>query len=181
MALGIFYLRCSTWNLFSCGMWTLSWGMWDLVPWSGIQPVPPALGGWGLSHWTTREAANSFLNSFIDWLVCPLNFQNHLMALHCSKSFLKIPCRLTFVVWAIAFQCKLRLDNWKRWGHLQINGHSGNQGSIPGLGRCPGGGNGNPLHYSCLQNSMDRGTWWTTAHGGLKESFTAEQLTCSLP
>ena len=32
--------------------------------------------------------------------------------------------------------------------------------SIPGLGRSPGGGNGNPLQYSCLENSMDRGAWW---------------------
>ena len=33
-------------------------------------------------------------------------------------------------------------------------------GSIPGSGRCPGEGNGNPLQYSCLENSMDRGAWW---------------------
>ena len=37
-------------------------------------------------------------------------------------------------------------------------------GSIPGLGRSPGVGNGNPLQYSCLENSMDRGTWWVTIH-----------------
>ena len=37
-------------------------------------------------------------------------------------------------------------------------------GSIPGLGRSPGGGNGNPLQYSCLQNPMDRGAWWATVH-----------------
>ena len=37
-------------------------------------------------------------------------------------------------------------------------------GLIPDLGRCPGGGNGNPLQYSCLENSMDRGAWWTTVH-----------------
>ena len=38
-------------------------------------------------------------------------------------------------------------------------------GSIPGLGRSPGGGNGNPLQYSCLKNPTDRGAWWTTVHG----------------
>ena len=37
-------------------------------------------------------------------------------------------------------------------------------GSIPGLGRCPGEGNGNPLQYSCLANSMDRGAWRATVH-----------------
>ena len=35
-------------------------------------------------------------------------------------------------------------------------------GSIPGLGRSPGGGHGNPLQYSCLENPMDRGAWWAT-------------------
>ena len=35
---------------------------------------------------------------------------------------------------------------------------------IPGLGRSPGGGNGNPLQYSCLENPMDRGAWWATVH-----------------
>ena len=36
--------------------------------------------------------------------------------------------------------------------------------SIPGSGRSPGGGYGNPLQYSCLENSMDRGAWWATIH-----------------
>ena len=38
-------------------------------------------------------------------------------------------------------------------------GDSGDTGSIPGLGKSPGGGNGNPPQYSCLENSMDRGDW----------------------
>ena len=37
-------------------------------------------------------------------------------------------------------------------------------GSIPGLVRSPGGGNANPLQYSCLRNSMDKGAWWATVH-----------------
>ena len=41
-------------------------------------------------------------------------------------------------------------------------------GSIPGLGRYSGGGNGNPLQYSCLENSMDRGAWRVTVHGVAK-------------
>ena len=42
---------------------------------------------------------------------------------------------------------------------------AGDLGLIPELGRSPGGGNGNPLQYSCLENSMDRGAWWATVHG----------------
>ena len=37
-------------------------------------------------------------------------------------------------------------------------------GSILGLGSFPGGGHGNPLQYSCLENSRDRGSWWATVH-----------------
>ena len=50
-------------------------------------------------------------------------------------------------------------------------GDSGDTGSIPGLGRSPGGGNGNPLQYSCLENSMDRGDWWVTVHGVTKSQI----------
>jgi len=40
--------------------------------------------------------------------------------------------------------------------------------SIPGLGKSPGEGNGNPLHCPCLENPMDRGAWWATVHGVTK-------------
>ena len=42
--------------------------------------------------------------------------------------------------------------------------NAGDQGSIPGSGRSPGEGNGNPLQYSCLENPMDGGAWWATIH-----------------
>ena len=42
--------------------------------------------------------------------------------------------------------------------------NAGDAGLIPGFGRSPGGGNGNPLQYSCLENPTDRGTWWDTVH-----------------
>ena len=47
---------------------------------------------------------------------------------------------------------------------------------IPGSGRSPGEGNGNPLQYFCLGNPIDRGTWRATVHGVAKESDTTEQL-----
>ena len=43
-----------------------------------------------------------------------------------------------------------------------------NPGLIPGWGKSPGEGNGNPLQYSCLENSRDRGAWWATVHGVTK-------------
>ena len=57
----------------------------------------------------------------------------------------------------------------------------GKPGSIPGLGGSPGEGHSNPLQYSCLENSMDRGAWWAIVHGVTKsqtqsnnQHFTSE-------
>ena len=47
-------------------------------------------------------------------------------------------------------------------------GDAGVVGSIPGLGRSPGGGHDNPLQYSCLENPMEGGAWSTTVHGVTK-------------
>ena len=44
-------------------------------------------------------------------------------------------------------------------------GDTRDMGSIPGLGRSPGGGHGNPLQYSCLENPVDRRAWWAIVHG----------------
>ena len=53
--------------------------------------------------------------------------------------------------------------------------NAGNSGSIPGLGRSPGEGNGNPLQYSCLGNLMDRGAWQDAVYGVAKESDTTKR------
>ena len=52
--------------------------------------------------------------------------------------------------------------------------NAGSPGLIPGSGRYLGEGNGYPLWYSFLENSMDRGVWWATVHGGHKESDMSE-------
>ena len=49
--------------------------------------------------------------------------------------------------------------------------------SIPGLGRSPGEGDGNPLQYSCLENSIDRGAWWATVYGVAKILTELKRLT----
>ena len=54
-------------------------------------------------------------------------------------------------------------------------GDIGVVGSISGSGRSPGGGNGNPLQYFCLENSMDRGGWQSTVHGVTKDWIQLEE------
>jgi len=52
--------------------------------------------------------------------------------------------------------------------------NAGDTGSVPGSGRSPGGGNGNPLQYSCLENPMDGGAWQATVPGVTKDSDMTE-------
>ena len=64
--------------------------------------------------------------------------------------------------------------------------NAGDPDLIPGSRRSPGKGNGNPLQYSCLENSMDRGVWWATAHGVAKSltevrTNTLAHLTVTVP
>ena len=60
--------------------------------------------------------------------------------------------------------------------------NAGDLGLIPGSGRSPQGGHGNPLQYSCLENPMDRGAWWVTVHrvakswAGLSMPMHAEEF-----
>ena len=59
----------------------------------------------------------------------------------------------------------------KQYGVSEVKASAcpgGDLSSIPGLGRSPGEGNGNPLQYSCLENPMDGGAWWVTVHGVAK-------------
>ena len=55
-------------------------------------------------------------------------------------------------------------------------GNVRDSGSIPGLGRSPGGGPGNPLQCSCLENPMDKRAWWATVHGVAKSQTGLKQL-----
>ena len=73
-------------------------------------------------------------------------------------------------VFAFYSQChrKLYFSGGTVVKNLPANaGDTGDVGSVPGSGSSPGG-NGNPLQYYCLENSMDKGAWWATVFGGEK-------------
>ena len=93
-----------------------------------------------------------------------LNKQRMLGFLHrCSISF---PVD-GVILWAImrSFYISLALTSFPGGSEGKASAcNAGDLGSIPGSGRSPGGGNGNPLQYSCRENPMDRGAWWATVH-----------------
>ena len=90
--------------------------------------------------------------------------------------------RIPWTVWSLGSQ---RVGhNWVTFTFPRLAGkesacNAGDQGSIPGLGRSPGGGHGNPRQYSCLENFMDREAWLGYNPWGPIESDTTEQLTHS--
>ena len=57
-------------------------------------------------------------------------------------------------------------------------GDAGDVGSVPGVGRSLGEGHGYPLQYSCLENPMDRGAWWTTVYGVAKSQTQLSNRPC---
>ena len=62
---------------------------------------------------------------------------------------------------------------------LPTQGDIRNVGSIPGSGRSPGGGHGNPLQYSCLGNPMDRGAWQAAVHSMAQSQTQLSDFSCS--
>ena len=80
------------------------------------------------------------------------------------------------------FPGKIKLEGFKTGfpGGSEVKAsarNAGDLGSIPGSGRSPGEGNGNPLQYSCLENPMDREAWWATVHGVAKSRTRLSDFT----
>ena len=90
----------------------------------------------------------------------------------------KLPANVTKVRFTIAGEQKWTIELSQTMEFLgafpddsvvkNLPAHAGDSGSIPGSGRSPGVGNGNPLQYSCLKNSMDREAWQATVYGVTK-------------
>ena len=89
-----------------------------------------------------------------------------------------IDCLLEFLMTQCSFPHSFSpkgLPWWLRGKESACN--PGDPGTIPGSGRCPGEGNGNPLLYSCLENSTDRGAWWASLVAQMIKNLPAMQET----
>ena len=81
----------------------------------------------------------------------------------------------------LIWNCFYRLLHFPGGSELKASAwNAGVMGLIPGSGRSPGEGNGNPLRYSCLENPMEGGAWWATVHGVAKSRTQLSDFTHSL-
>ena len=104
---------------------------------------------------------------------------------HCSMGMLS--CQYPTVLTSIASEYSVKSGLPSNSGGKESVCNVGDLGLIPGSGRSPQEGNGNPLQCSCLENSMDRGVWWTIVLGVTKSqtrlsnthSVKSEGVTCS--
>ena len=99
---------------------------------------------------------------------------------HICRVFSNVPCFILSLVVSLATKCINIISGFPGGsGSKESACNAGDQGSISGLGRSPGEGNGNPVQYSCVENSMDRGAWWARVYGVLI-FFLAVSLATSL-
>ena len=126
------------------------------------QTCTPCIGRQSLYHWTTREVPISSI--FYDYI-------------HISRMLGKEwdGKRILYIVMSTIIRGFPDGSDSK-----ESASNAGHPGSIPGLVRSPGEGNGYPLQYSCLENSMVRGAWWATVHGVTKSWTRLSDLTFSL-
>ena len=112
------------------------------------------------SQWSVLVRQTLYIDKFQTQLCfCSLIHINHIMIRCLMATLSQSPNKfmhLTFQLFFMVFPGGAVVKN------LPFN--AGDTGSIPGSGRAPGEGNGNPLQYSCLENFMDRGAWQATVH-----------------
>ena len=100
---------------------------------------------------------------------------------HICRVFSNVPCFIFSLVVSLATKYINIISGFPGGsGSKESACNAGDQGSVSGLGRSPGEGNGYPLQYSCLENFMDRGAWWAIVYGVLIFSLAVSLATSVL-
>ena len=103
--------------------------------------------------------------------------RERLIVLQWYKTYLGKGLLFLVLIWFGFPKLNTQSAETKSFLHSMVNYLPAVWVGIPGLGRYPGEGNGNPLQYSCLENSMDRGAWWATVHGVAKSRTQLSNFT----
>ena len=104
----------------------------------------------------------------------------------CETFTATFPREALLLGWLMCFQLCPEFSQHYHWGFpgssdSKVSAYNaGNLGPIPGSGRSPGEGNGNPFQYSCLENPKDQGAWWATVHGVTKSQTRLSDFTSLL-
>ena len=157
------------------------WSAWsDTSPGLMTGSLPTAAPQYDLEHcslpgfaapksdfWSSwRLSFRGSHNNSFRWITAPVVFWNSELGLTHTAWIHEGTVGFHVEICDISKMLALARDAQMAVKNLPAN--AGDAGSIPGLGRSPGEGNGNPLQYSCLKNLMDREAWWTTVHGVAK-------------
>ena len=158
-----------------------SCSMRNLIPWPAIKPWPPAF----LSYWTTREVLVPFLLKIPSLCLFVVNNASRPLTTTALFSFPIIgpfaECDINGIIYSLlcwASSIQYSASGSFPGGKLVKNppANVSDLGSIPGLGRSPGGGHSNPFQYSCLENPMDRGAWRAKIQSVTKSWIWLKQL-----
>ena len=155
-----------------------------VIPWPEIKPESPSLRAWHLSHQTTREVSRTSISWCFIWKYkcggrrMDMGMRETWIRKLCASVSSPVDTKMLLSP-LLLFSRQVISNSFGPRGlqcarlpypslSLGAAYNSGDPGSILRLGRSPRDGNGNPLQYSCLENSMDRGAWWATVHGVVK-------------
>ena len=128
-----------------------------------IPDIPLLTGETVLPRWNWKH--------IIVYKFTPLMFGGIVPSLSCDVVYFKLYFSYIIHIYTLLYMCIYRLLRW--FSSKESTCNAGDVGSNPELGRFAGGGLGNPLLYSCLENPMDRGAWQATVHR-VAESDTTE-------
>ena len=137
--------------------------------------------------WDWTFAEDNYVKELVvlfSWVyICPLHPGDDVWLLPLDECYCHLILVLT-IWWCPCVESSLGLlENsvcYSQHGGSEVKAsacNTGDLGLIPGSGRSPGEGNGNPLQYSCLENPMDGGAWWATVHGVAKSWTWLSDLT----